>query len=441
MTDLSEEPFLQIVLLQVDVLNLVLFSIAIVVLLLLSAIISGSESAIFSISRSDIDSLEEGKPKNQLTRVLGMPKKILATILLTNNTVNVAFVLIAARFIERYISLGSDFSKKLVQVLAETLLLLVFGELIPKIYATANNVSFGSRVSPILLFLNRVLSPVVRLMVRMTNFLDTRFKKQNSNVSIDELTHAIDITSDEEAPKEEKEILKSIIKFGNLAASQIMTSRTEVEALDIKETSQDVLSFVNEKGFSRVPVIGENMDDVKGIIYVKDLLQHADAEEEFDWKRLIRPALFVPEKKRIDDLLTEFQEKRVHMAFVVDEFGGTEGLVTMEDILEQVFGEIMDEFDEVNINYSKLDENRFIFDAQTMLTDVCGIAKIDNAIFEAHADEADTLAGLLMEISGSIPIKGEKIYHENLVFTVESANNRKLNRIKLEINETPEHME
>ena len=424
--------------LQIDVLSLVLSLVAIIVLLLFSAIISGSESAIYSISRSEVESLDEGKPKTQLNRVLEMPKRILATILLTNNTVNVAFVLIAARFIERYITLGSDFSKKLVQILAETILLLVFGELIPKIYATANNVSFGVKVSPILLFLSKMLSPVVGIMVRMTTVLDDRFKKQINNVSIDELTHAIDITSDEEAPKEEKEILKSIIKFGSLSASQIMTSRTEIEALDINEVSFNVLRFANEKGFSRVPVIGENMDDVKGIIYVKDLLQHADAEEDFDWKKLIRPALFVPEKKRIDDLLAEFQEKRIHMAIVVDEFGGTEGLVTMEDILEQVFGEIMDEFDEVNINYSKLDEHRFIFDAQTMLMDVCAIAKLDVSIFGKHADEADTLAGLLMEISGSIPVKGEEIKHENLVFTVESANNRKLNRIKLEINGSSE---
>lgn len=439
MTAIAGEPFIYLAPLQIDVLSLVLSLVAIIVLLLFSAIISGSESAIYSISRAEVESLEEGKLKNQLNRILHMPKRILATILLTNNTVNVAFVLIAARFIERYITLGSDFSKKLVQILAETILLLVFGELIPKIYATANNVNFGVKVSPILLMLNKILSPFVSVMVRMTTFLDNRFKKQLSNVSIDELTHAIDITSDEEAPKEEKEILKSIIKFGNLSASQIMTSRTEIDALDIDNTSRDIMAFVNDKGFSRVPVIGENMDDVKGIVYVKDLLKYADLDEAFEWKKLIRPALFVPEKKRIDDLLAEFQEKRIHMAIVVDEFGGTEGLVTMEDILEQVFGEIMDEFDEVNINYSKLDENRFIFDAQTMLTDVCAIAKLDDSIYGKHADEADTLAGLLMEISGSIPIKGDEIRHQNLIFTVESANNRKLNRIKLEINESDEN--
>lgn len=410
---------------------------AIILLLGISALISGSESAIYSISNKDIDSIPEGKQKESLSTVLAMPKKILATILLTNNTVNVAFVLIAARFIHHYLRLG-EVSEKVVQIIVETLLLLVFGEVIPKIYATANNVHFGMKVSPILLFLKRIFNPLVSGMVKMSNFFDHRFYKQNKNVSIDELTQAIEITSEEDAPQEEKEILKSIIKFGSLNASQIMTSRTEMETIDVESNSAEVMQFVHEKGFSRVPIHGENMDDIKGILYVKDLLQFADEEEPFEWKRLIRPAMFIPEKKRIDDLLTDFQEKRVHMAIVVDEFGGTEGLVTMEDILEQVFGEIMDEFDEVNINYSKLDESKYIFDAQILLTDVVAITKLGDDIFDKYADEADTLAGLLMEISGSIPKKGEELIHKNLTFIVESASNRKLNRIKLVINEIAE---
>ncbi len=196
------------------------------------------------------------------------------------------------------------------------------------------------------------------------------------------------------------------------------------------------MSLVTDKGYSRVPVYGDNMDDIRGVLYVKDLLKYTNTGEKFDWKKLIRPALFTPEKKRLDDLLTEFQDKRVHMAIVVDEFGGTEGLVTMEDILEQVFGEIMDEFDEVNIHYSKLGEDKYVFDAQTLLTDVIAITKIEDDTFEDYADDADTLAGLVMEISGSIPKKGEELVYKNLRFVIESANNRKVNRIKLVINES-----
>jgi putative hemolysin len=408
------------------------------VLLAISALISGSESAIFSITNKDVLEIPEGKGKDNLTNVLSTPKKILATILLTNNTVNVAFVVITARIIQT--SLNSDGSLNenilhVIQIAIETMLLLVFGEVIPKIYATANKVEFGLKVSPILLFLKKIFNPLVSGMVKMSNFFDHRFHKQNKNVSIDELTQAIEITSEEHAPQEEKEILKSIIKFGSLSASQIMTSRTEMETIGADSDSNEVMEFVHAKGFSRVPIHGENMDDIKGILYVKDLLKFADDEEPFEWKRLIRPAMFIPEKKRIDDLLTDFQEKRVHMAIVVDEFGGTEGLVTMEDILEQVFGEIMDEFDEVNINYSKLDDSKYIFDAQTLLTDVVAITKLEDDIFEEYADDADTLAGLLMEICGSIPKKGEELTHKNLTFTVESASNRKLNRIKLVINE------
>ena len=417
----------------------VIFVSAIVLLLLLSALVSGSESAIFSTHPNDLEEVKEGKSKTALLSVLGMPKRILATILLSNNALNVAFVLIAARFLD--ILLGEEgLSKKLIQISLETLLLLLFGEVIPKIYATVNNVNFGLKVAPFLLFLKKILSPFVNLMVKLTNFFDKRFDYVSNAVSLDELSQAIDITSDLDAPKEEKEILKSIIKFGNLSASQIMTSRTEMEVVDMETRAQEVMTIILDKGYSRMPVYGDNLDDIRGILYAKDLLSFANRDDDFDWQKLMRPALFVHEKKRIDDLFSEFQEKRVHMAIVVDEFGGTEGLITMEDILEQIFGEIMDEFDEVDINYSKLDEKKYIFPAQTMLTDLINIAKLEDDIFEEYMEDADTLAGLLMEIEGAIPKKGTQITYKNLKFMVESATNRKVNRVKLEISE-PKHEE
>lgn len=424
-------------LLLIEIGTAILFISAIALLLLFSAIISGSESAIFSTQNSDITELPESKAKSGLIKVLSMPKRILATILLSNNAINVAFVLIAARFIDVLMGEGG-LAKKIVQISVETILLLLFGEIIPKIYATINHVQFGLKVAPFLLFLKKILNPFVTAMVRLTKFIDKRFDGIQKTVSIDELSQAIDITSDHEAPKEEKEILKSIIRFGNLSASQIMTSRTEMQVISSEEKSQDVMKIILDKGFSRMPVYGENLDDILGILYVKDLLKYTDRDEEFEWHRLIRPALFIHEKMRIDDLLAQFQEKRIHMAIVVDEFGGTEGLVTMEDILEQIFGEIMDEFDEVDISYSKLDDNKFIFSAQTMLTDVINIAKLEGDVFEDHMEEADTLAGLLMEIEGEIPRKGTVIQFKHLEFTVESANNRKLNRIKLLIGKESE---
>ena len=324
----------------IDVGYIVSTVVAIVLLLFASAIISGSESAIFSIGKREFEALPDDKSKEALAKVLSMPKRILATVLLSNNLVNVAFVLIMAKFLRDIIFLEEGVAKKIVEILIETILLLVFGEVIPKIYATMNNIAVGKKVAPVLLGLKYIFSPAVNLMVMMSNFFDKNFKRQAAGVSIDELTHAIEITSEEHAPKEEKEILKSIIKFGNRTAKQIMTSRVDMDTIAIDDDFDAVKAFVINKGFSRVPVVGENFDDIKGILYTKDLLKHTAKGADFNWQRIVRSPLFIPDRKRIDDLLEEFQEKRVHMAIVVDEFGGTEGLVTMEDILEQVFGEI-----------------------------------------------------------------------------------------------------
>jgi len=423
----------------IDVGSLVGMAVAIVLLLAASAVISASESAIFSIGKKDFEALPDDKTKEVLAKVLAMPKRILATILLTNNLVNVAFVLIMAKILRDIIFLEEGVTKKIIEILIETILLLVFGEVIPKIYATMNNIAVGKKVSPLLLGLKYVFSPAINLMVNMSNFFDRKFKKQNAGVSIDELTHAIEITSDEDAPKEEKEILKSIIKFGNRTAKQIMTSRGDMETITIEDDFDAVKDFVINKGFSRVPVVGENFDDIKGILYTKDLLKHTGKGADFNWQRIVRSPLFIPDRKRIDDLLNEFQEKRIHMAIVVDEFGGTEGLVTMEDILEQVFGEILDEFDEDDISYSQLDDNTYLFSAQTLLTDIIAIAKLDEDVFDQYKDESDTLAGLVMELRGGIPHKGEHIVFNQFEFIIESVTSRKINRIKLKINQQDDH--
>ncbi len=435
MADITDNSAIAMIFLQAETGVIFGFLLAIILLLIISAFISGSESAIFSLQKKDLILLPDNKAKENLEKVVAMPKRILATILFTNNTVNVAFVLIAARFIERYIHFNADWLKSATQVIIETLLLLIFGEVIPKIYATTNHVQISLKVSPILLFLRTIFAAPVQLMVWLSSFFDKRMKTQAVGVSIDELTHAIDITSEEDAPKEEKEILKSIIKFGNKTAKQILTSRSNIEAIEKEVSFDEVIKFVTEKGFSRMPVIGQNLDEVEGVLYAKDLLKYSAEQDKVVWQTLIKPAFFIPEKKRIDDLLTEFQEKRIHMAIVVDEFGGTIGLVTMEDILEQIFGEIMDEFDEEDTEYIKTADNIYIFSAQTLLTDFIAITKISENIFDLHNTSSDTLAGLVMELFEKIPKKGMHISLENLDFTIESASLRKINKIKVTINE------
>lgn len=413
----------------------------------LSALFSSSENAFFSLSPGNLVELNEENSKaskiaidliNEPDRKTGT-RRLLATILLMNNMVNIFIVIYSSYLFERlfffepittsYFTIDTNF---LIQVVLITFLLVLIGEIIPKIYATQNNLKIVRLMAKPLQVCYIVFKPVILLLARSSSLFDKYLKNRTHNISMEEISQAIDI-ADETTEIEEKHILKGLINFGNTSVKQIMTPRTEVNCLDISTDAQDLLSTIVEWSYSRIPVYEDNFDHVKGILYIKDILPHIHKKNNFKWTSLIKPTLYVPETKKIDDLLEEFQEKRVHMAIVVDEYGGTSGIVTMQDILEEVFGEIKDEFDEEDLSYSKLDEATYIFEGQTALHDIIKILNLELDFFDKAKGDSDTLGGLLMEIKEDIPSKGEKIYHKNLTFTVESADSRRIKRVKIRI--------
>ncbi len=419
----------------------------ILVFLGLSALFSSSENAFFSLSPNDLVLLnEENSPAskiaidliNEPNRKVGT-RRLLATILLMNNLINIFIVIYSSYLFEKLFTfhdietaLFTIDPNFLIQVVLITFLLVLMGEIIPKIYATQNNLQIVRLMARPLSICYTIFKPIVLMLAASSSLFDKHLKKRLHNISMEELSQAIDI-ADENKEIEEKHILKSIINFGNTSVKQIMKARTEVFCIDIKTDAQQLLKTIMGWNYSRIPVYEDGFDQVKGILYIKDLLPYIHKKTNFDWQELIRPAFFVPEHKKIDDLLEEFQEKRVHLAVVVDEYGGTSGIVTMEDILEEVFGEIKDEFDEEELSYSKLDNSTFVFEGKTALNDIIKILDLDNAFFDDVRGDADTLGGLVMEIEEEIPQKGAEINYENLTFTVESADSRRIKRVKIHI--------
>jgi len=317
-----------------------------------------------------------------------------------------------------------------------TFIIVMFGDVIPKVYATKNNLRLAQRFAIPLYITHRLFYPFSYLMAGTTAFIEKRMKKISYNVTIDELTHAIDIASDTTTPIEEKKILKGIVKFGNLDVTQIMRPRIDVIAFEMKTPFTELLKKILEAGYSRVPVYDENLDNVKGILHIKDLLAHFEKNDDFEWQTLMRKPFIVPESKKINDLLEEFQEKKIHLAVVVDEFGGVAGIVTLEDILEEIVGELNDEFDDDETFYSKLDDNNYVFEAKTSITDVCRIMNFDLEEFDDVKGETSTLAGLILEIVGKIPSTGEVIRYKNFDFKIEGADKRKIKRVKITRNKT-----
>lgn len=412
----------------------------IVILLILSALVSGSEVAYFSLSPAEKHKIAERSSKRNfyIIKNLESPEQLLATILVANNFINVGIVILASFTVDSLV----DFTKEpilgfVVQVIVISFVILLFGEIIPKVYSTHHPLKFARFIAIPLHFLIKLLKPVNSILIYSTSFLNSRIHAYNKHISIDELSQALELTSQTDL-KDENEILKGIVKFGNKSVAEIMRSRVDVVSAEINSSYSSIMKMITETGFSRIPVYSGSFDNIKGILYIKDLLPHAFKGTTFRWQSIIRPPFFVPETKKIDDLLGEFQKNKVHMAIVVDEYGGTSGIVTLEDVLEEIVGEITDEFDEDEKFYTKIGENKYLFDGKTMLNDFYKITGAEDTIFDEVKGEADSLAGLILELKGEIPVKNDIINYKNYVFTIEAVDNRRIKQIKVEI-KNPEH--
>jgi gliding motility-associated protein GldE len=418
-----------------------------VVLLVCSAVISGAEVAYFSMSKSELEELENSdqRIRQQALVLLERPKKLLATILVANNFVNVGIVILSTYLVSKnvpaeflhYLLGGLVPVGRMIEVFGITLIVLLFGEIIPKVYANQHAVTFASFMSFPIYYLSILFSFLSIPLIKMTSVVDKLAKGDNKQISVDELSHALELTSASSVrEKEDRKILEGIVKFGNTDVKQIMKPRPDIDAIEVSSDYEQLLSTILESGYSRVPIYEETLDNILGVVHVKDLLPHMDQPNDFDWRSLMRPPFFVPESKMIDDLLEEFRSRKVHLAIVVDEYGGCEGLVTLEDIIEEIVGDISDEFDDEEVAYSKLDDDNFVFEGKTNLKQFYRVLKIDGEQFEENKGEADTLAGFILEQAGKIPTKNQVISFEHYDFTIESVDKRRIKRVKVTRNQT-----
>lgn len=417
--------------------------IALFVLLICSALVSGTEVAFFSLSQTDLDELnEDTKGKSLVVKLLEKPKKLLGTILITNNFINILIVLIFAS-LEDFMFGGINFSidlgftiipasviKVFIQVGLVTFLILLFGEVLPKVYAIRKSLQFANFMSRPIYFLNALLTPLSKPLIGLTNSIERRLGNKNNNLSVEKLSQALELTSEDSTTKDEQKILEGIVTFGNTETVQIMKPRTDVCAISDDKPYEEVLKIILENGYSRNPVYHENIDNIVGVLYAKDLLAHLN-KKTFDWQRLLREPFFVPENKKLDDLLKEFQDKKNHLAIVVDEYGGTSGIVTLEDVIEEIVGDINDEFDNDDLTYSKIDENNFVFEGKITIRDLCRVLDEDENVFEEEKGESETLAGFILEVSGKFPRRGEKINFKKYVFTIEALDRKRIKQVKV----------
>ena len=404
-----------------------------ILLLFASGFVSASEIAFFSLSPNDLSEIEkeEHPSDRRITDLLKDSERLLATILISNNFVNVTIIMLCNFFFAEVVDFGhAVIVEFLVITVVLTFLLLLFGEIMPKIYSAQHTLKFCRFAAPVLIVLRKVFSPLSNLLVRSSFIVNKCVAKRNYNISVDDLSQALELTDKAEI-SEESNILEGIIRFGGETAKEVMTSRLDMVDLDITSTFKEVLDCVVENGYSRVPVYKDSRDNIKGILYIKDLLPHLKKGEDFQWQSLIRPAYFVPETKMIDDLLRDFQANKIHIAIVVDEFGGTSGIVTMEDIIEEIVGEINDEYDEEERSYVKVNDHTYVFEAKTLLSDFYKIVKIDSETFEDVVGDADTLAGLLLEIKGEFPKLHEKLEYDNFLFEVLEMDARRILKVKV----------
>ena len=419
---------------------LALNGIILILLLISSALISGSEIAFFSLNQTDINELSNnGKEKNVVVTLLERPRKLLATILITNNFINILIVLLFASLAE---TLFGDFNisldlyffavpiRFLLEVLLVTFLILLFGEVLPKVYASRNALLFAKKISKFIHTVNILLTPFSMPLIAITKWVEQKFGSKASKFSVETLSQALELTSQDATSADEQKILNGIVNFGNTETVQIMKPRIDVFALSDTETYEEVLSKILTNGYSRNPVYSENIDNIIGVLYAKDLLAHLN-KKTFDWQTLLREPFFVPENKKLDDLLADFRAKKNHLAIVVDEYGGTSGVVTLEDVIEEIVGDINDEFDDEDVSYSKIDANNYIFEGKTSIKDFCKILDDeDEEIFEEEKGESETLAGFILEISGKFPKKGAEINFKNYTFTIEALDKKRIKQVK-----------
>ena len=413
-----------------------------VILLMASALISGAEVALFSLTQKDIDEAKKTKSKSFeiIIDLLTQPKKLLASILVANNFINIAIVILFASLGDSLFE-GLDSELNLsgfkidlvffIEVVLITFLILFIGEILPKVYANRNNLKFSKFMAYPLKVLDIIISPISIPMQRITLGIHKKLGKQKSTLNVGYLSQALELASNEDTTKEEQKILQGIVSFGNTDTKQVMRPRIDIFALDESAKYSEIISEIIKNGYSRIPVYKDSIDSVKGILYVKDLLPHLQ-KKKFDWTTLLRTPFFVPENKKLDDLMVEFQEKKIHLAVVVDEYGGTSGVVSLEDIIEEIVGDISDEFDDDDLIYSKLDAYNFVFEGKTTLKDFYRITKLtDESIFEDEKGEAETLAGFVLEISKSFPKLNSKINFKTYTFTVEALSNKRIKQLKV----------
>ena len=404
-------------------------------LLLLSALISGSEVAFFSLQAKDLEEIEEkGTKRAQIVSELKHnPKQLLSTLLVANNTVNVGIIIITSYTLSNYFHLQNEKLQFLVEVVFITSILLLLGEIVPKVYATNNKKKLSYFMAKPIYYLGKIppVSWMNAILISSTQLIENKLTNNQDEISAEEFNQAIDLTiKDDDDLADERKILKGLIKFGNISVKQIMCNRMDVISIDTEMTYSELLSIIKSSGFSRIPVYDESLDNVKGVLYSKDLLEHHH-DEDFDWTSLLRPAFFVPEIKKISNLLKEFQSKKIHLAIVVDEYGGTSGIVTLEDVLEEIVGDIKDEYDLDDLNYLKISDAEYIIDGKTFLVDTLRLLKIPETYFDEVEDEVDSIAGLILEQTGTIPRFKDQIQYKDLLFTIESVGNKSINRIRI----------
>lgn len=405
-----------------------------VILLICSGLISGSEIAFFSLNPTNKNKLKESAAQRHklIIRLIESPKMLLATILISNNVINITIIIISSFIFTNHLTFSSNAINFLIQILLTTFLILLFGEVIPKTYANRNPLLVSEIMAIPLTFLQKVLYPFSNILVKSTNMIKNNVQKKSS-LSIKNLSKAVNITSD--TKEEEKKFLEGIIQFGQTDVKQIMKPRIDIVALNINTPFNEVIEIILKSGYSRIPVYEDTVDHIKGVLYIKDLLPSFDVTN-YNWKSVIREPFFVPENKKIDDLLKEIKERKMHLVVVIDEYGGTSGIVTLEDVLEEIVGDISDEFDQENIIYSKLDNNTYVFDGKTLLNDFYRICNVDGNLFEENKGEADTIAGFVLEQIEKFPEEGQEIQFHKFKFIIEKINKKRIVSIKTQLTKT-----
>ena len=412
---------------------LIYYSLILIILLVFSGLISGSEVALFSLSKSQIQNQQKSSYIEIIKKLLLNPNKLLATILVANNFINIAIVILFTQIgSDLFDGVTSAVLKFTLEIILATFLILLFGEILPKIYASRNNLAFSKLVAYPLLLLNIILTPISIPMQHLSNFIKDKLSFTKPNIGLNQLSYALDLTNPGETTKQEHKILKGILSFGNTETREVMRPRIDIHAFKNTLSYDQILKNIIKNSFSRIPVYKDELDNIVGILYVKDLLPFLD-KKEFDWLSILRKPFFIPENKKLDDLMQEFQEKKIHLAIVVDEYGGTSGIISLEDVIEEIVGDISDEFDDDSLLFSKLDNSNYIFEGKTSMKDFYKILNIDSILFDKLKGDSETLAGFILEISQSFPKINSKVIFENYVFTIESIDKKRIKQVKVTI--------